>query len=138
MRAQDAKDAERVDPGVRRLAGLFGSLALWVFTYVTAISLLTRGTASAGSRMTAVGIGIGGLLPWVWTAARAIASQDEFTRRNHYVALSCTFAATGVFLFAVDLLTRAQLIGDVSYMHIWMFMVSAWLLSLVLTNRYYR
>ena len=138
MRAHDSKDAERLDPGIRRLAGLFGSLAVWAVSYVTAISLLTRNEPSARARVVAVTIGIAGLLPWVWMSSRAIASQDEFTRRIHYVALSCTFAATGVFLFAVDLLTRAHLIDYVSYMHIWMFMVSAWLLSLVLTNRYYR
>ena len=129
---------ERIDPSVRQLAGIFGSLGLWAVSYVTAISLLTRGTPSTGVRAAAVAIGIGGLLPWVWMAARAIASQDEFTRRIHYVALSCTFAATGVFLFAVDLLTRAHFIDYVSYMHIWMFMVSTWLLAIVFTNRYYR
>ena len=138
MSAHDPKDVDRLDPSVRRLVGIFGSIGLWAVTYITATNLLARDKPSAGVRAAAVAIGIGGLLPWVWMAARSIASQDEFTRRIHYVALSCTFAATGVFLFAVDLLTRAQFIDYLSYMHIWMFMVSSWLLALVLTNRYYR
>jgi hypothetical protein len=137
MRAHEAKGKD-VDPTASRLARIFASLAVWAITYVTSLSLLTRGTPSGRIRAAAVAIGVGGLLPWVWTAARSIASEDEFTRRVHYIALSCTFAATGVFLFTVDLLTRAHFIGYLSYMHVWMFMVTAWLLSIVLTTRYYR
>jgi hypothetical protein len=113
-------------------------VALWAVTYVVATTLLSKESPTAGARAAAVAIGIGGLLPWVWMAARAIASEDEFTRRIHYVALSCTFAATGVFLFSLDLLARAHFIESVSYMHIWIFMVSAWVLAIVVTNRYYR
>jgi len=137
MRAPDAKD-QQLDPSVSRLAKMFISLAVWAVTYVTALSLLTRGNPSARIRAAAVVVGVGGLLPWIWMVARSIAAEDEFTRRIHYIALSCTFAATGVFLFTVDLLTRAQFIGHLSYMHVWMFMVTAWLLSIVLTTRYYR
>ena len=138
MRAHDSNDADRLDPSVVRLGKIFSSVALWAVTYVIANGLLHRESATPAVRAAAVAIGITGLLPWVWVAARSIASQDEFTRRIHYVALSCTFAATGVFLFTVDLLTQAHFIDYLSYTHIWMFMVSAWLLSVVVTTRYYR
>ena len=122
---------------VRQLAGLVITTVVWAGTFVLAHRLLD-GDPSPARRMGAVALGIAGVLPWIWMAARAIVFQDEFTRRIHFVALSWAFAATGVFVFAADLLTTAHVIEDLSYTTTWMFMLVAWWVSILFASRYYR
>ena len=130
--------AEEKDPGVQLIVRLGAALALWAVTQVVANRILANEGSSRPLRATAVAAGVIGVLPWIWMSSRAIGREDEFTRRVHFVALSWAFAATGVFVYAVDMLTKAHLVDDVSYTSIWIFMVVAWWISILLTSRYYR
>jgi hypothetical protein len=130
--------AEVKDPGIRLLGGLAGSVVLWLVTFAAANMILAGDPQSAAVRAAAVTAAVGALLPWIWMASRAVASQDEFNRRIHLVALAWAFAATGVFIVAADLLLRAHFIDYLPLIDIVMFMVVAWWISIVLTSRHYR
>ena len=130
--------AEERDPGVQLIVRLAATLLLWAATQVGANLVLASETTSVPLRSAAAVAGVVGVLPWIWMSSRAILREDEFTRRIHFVALSWAFAATGVFVYAVDLLTKAHFIGYASYTTIWIFMVLAWWISIVVTSRYYR
>jgi hypothetical protein len=120
------------------IARLAGAALLWAVTLVGTRWVLDDESSSRAARLAAVAVALAGVLPWIWMTSRAILREDEFTRRVHFVALSWAFAATGLFIYAVDLLTGAHLINYVSYTTIWIFMVVAWWLSIVITTRYYR
>ena len=134
----DRQITEEKDPGVQQLARLAGTAVLWAVTLVGASWILDNDSASRPLRGGAVLLALAGVLPWIWMVARAIVQQDEFTRRIHFVALSWAFAATGIFVYAIEWLTKAHLVAYVSYTTIWMFMVVAWWLSILFTTRYYR
>ena len=129
---------EEKDPGVQLLVRMAGSLVVWAATLIAAIKILDRDPAGVAPRAAAVALAIGGFLPWVWMASRAIVAQDEFTRRIHFIALSWAFAATGVFVVSADMLVRAHFLDSVSLMTIWAFMIVTWWLAIMLTARYYR
>lgn len=135
MSTQQAKDK---DFSVQMLMRLGATALLWGATLVAARWILDNDQSSRATKMAAVGMAVAGVLPWIWTTSRAILRDDEFTRRIHFVALSWAFAATGVFIYAVDLLTGAHLINYVSYTTIWLFMVITWWLSILFATRYYR
>ena len=135
MRSQQA---QQKDPGVQMLARLAVAALLWAATLIGARWVLDDEHASRAARFAAVAVAVAGVVPWIWMTSRAILREDEFTRRVHFVALSWAFAATGLFIYAVDLLTGAHLVGYVSYTTIWIFMVIAWWFSIVITTRYYR
>ena len=135
MRSQQV---QQNDPGVQMLARLAGAALLWAVTLVGARWVLDDEHASRVARFAAVAVAVSGVIPWIWMTSRAILKEDEFTRRVHFVALSWAFAATGLFIYAVDLLTGAHLVDYVSYTTIWIFMVIAWWLSIVITTRNYR
>ena len=126
------------DPGVQMLVRILACLAVWTATLVIATRILDRDPPGVGIRAGAVALAIAGFLPWVWIASRAIAAQDEFTRRVHFIALSWAFAATAIFVVAADMLVRAHFVDYLSMTSIWMFMGVAWWISLLLTARYYR
>ena len=129
---------EEKDPGIQLLVRMAATLVLWAVTLVVAIRILDRDSQGVALRAVAVALAIGGFLPWVWIASRAIVAQDEFTRRIHFIALSWAFAATAVFVVSADMLVRAHFIDYVSMMNIWVFMIVAWWLAIMLTARYYR
>ena len=135
MRTQQAQGK---DPGIQLIVRLAVAVFLWAATLVGARWVINDGQSSRSARYAAVTLAVAGVLPWIWTTSRAILREDEFTRRVHFVALSWAFAATGVFIYAVDLLTGARLVDYVSYTTIWIFMVITWWLSIVITTRYYR
>ena len=125
-------------PGVQLIVRIAASLVLFAATLVPAIMILNRDPPGVALRAGAVALAVGGFLPWVWMASRAIAVQDEFTRRIHFIALSWAFAATGIFVVAADMLVRARFVDYLPIMYIWLFMTVAWWISLMLTARYYR
>ena len=135
MRSQQA---QQKDPGVQMIVRLAGAAVLWAVTLIGTRWVLDDESSSRVARLAAVAVALAGVMPWVWMTSRAILREDEFTRRVHFVALSWAFAATGLFIYAVDLLTGAHLVNYVSYTTIWIFMVVAWWLSIVITTRYYR
>jgi hypothetical protein len=126
------------DPGLRLTLQIVGAVLLWMVTFATANVILAGDPAGLTPRLGAVLLALVGLIPWVWMTARAIAAQDEFTRRIHFIALSWAFAATGVFVVIADLLVRARFLDYLPIMHIFFFMVVAWWLSMMLTARYFR
>ena len=128
--------AQEKDPGVQLIVRLAAAIVIWAVTLIFASR--TVESPSKPLRLAALTAGVLGVLPWIWMASRAILAEDEFTRRIHFVALSWAFAATGVFIYAVDLLTQAHVIDYVSYTTIWIFMVITWWLSILITPRYYR
>jgi hypothetical protein len=134
----DKRSSDEKDPGIRLLGGLALSVVAWLVTFTAANIVLARDPVSAVVRGGAVAIAIAGLLPWIWMASRAIATQDEFNRRIHLIAMAWAFAATGVFVIGADLLSRAHFIDYMPLMNIIMFMVIAWWISIVLTSRRFR
>ncbi|HVH56275.1 MAG TPA: hypothetical protein VM791_08470 [Vicinamibacterales bacterium] len=134
----DNPPAELKDPGLRLLGRLAASVVLWLVTFAAANMILARDPPSAAVRAGAVAAAIGGLLPWIWMASRAITMQDEYNRRIHLIALAWAFAATGVFIIAAHLLSRAHFIDYLPLMDIVLLMVLAWWVSIVLTSRHYR
>jgi hypothetical protein len=129
----------RSPPSMLRLAaGLLAALGFWAMTFLVASGILARDPAAVGLRGAAVAAAVIGLLVWIWMTARSIAAQDEFSRRIHTTALSWAFAVTAVFVVTVDFLSRAHLIGYVSYTTTFLFMVVAWWVAMMAAARYYR
>jgi len=128
--------AQERDPGGQLIARLVVAVVVWAITLIGAHRTLD--SPSKPLRIVAVTAGVLGVLPWIWMTSRGILAEDEFTRRVHFIALSWAFAVTGIFVYAVDLLTQAHLIDDVSYTTVWIFMVISWWLSIVITTRYCR
>ena len=133
-----AQMKDEKDPGVQLLARLAVSLLLWAATMIGAYKILDREPGGLATRAGAVALAMAGFLPWVWMVSRAIMAEDEFTRRTHFIALAWAFAATSVFVVGADLLVRAHFVDYVAPMHIWMFMIGGWWISMMLTARYYR
>ena len=125
------------DPGLQMLRRLAATAVLWAATLIAANRTIDA-DPSRTIRILAVLVGVAGVLPWIWMAARAMVKQDEFTQRIHFVAVAWAFAVTGVFVYATDLSTKAHLVDYVSYTTIWLVMVVTWWLSILLTARYYR
>ena len=132
------QQAQEKDPSVQIIGRLALAVVVWAATMIAARRILDDEQASRAARIAAVLLAVTGVLPWIWTTSRAILNEDEFTRRVHFVALSWAFAATGLFIYAVDLLTQGHIIDYISYTTIWIFMVIAWWLSILFTSRYYR
>ena len=126
------------DPTLHLLGRILISLVLWGATFLAASWILESDPPGVMIRGAAVALAVAGIVPWIWMASRAIVAEDEFTRRIHFIALSWAFAATGVFVFAADLLVRAHFIDDLPILNVWLFMIAVWWVSLMLTRRHYR
>jgi hypothetical protein len=111
---------------------------LWAGTLIISKRVLNTEPATAALRNAMAAVGFIGFLPFVWSVAQLIRSQDEFSRRVHLAALANAFAATAVLIFATDLAQHARLVGYIPLMYIWMSMGVVWWLSIVLPGRYFR
>lgn len=129
---------QKRDPGLRILGLVFGTVAVWAITYVVASRMLHHHAATAKFRAAAVIIGVLGFVTWQLATAKIIRRQDEFTRRIHLIALAIAFAATGLFIFTVDLLQRAGFIDYILLRTIWVVMVCTWWLAIMGAEWYYR
>jgi len=131
-------EEKKLDPSVRRLFRELGVVAFWGVTYASAIQILKHHPQTVWLRGAAVALAIAGFATWLVFTARAIRSENEFTRRIHLVALSIAFAVTALFLFVSDMLQRAGFLDYVSLMTIFMVMLASWWISIVIAMRYYR
>jgi hypothetical protein len=129
---------EKRDPRLRILGLVFGTLAAWAITYVVASRMLHHHAASAKFRAMAVLIGVLGFVFWQLATAKLILLHDEFTRRIHLIALAIAFAATGLFIFTVDLLQRAGFIDFILLRTIWLVMLCIWWIAIMGAEWYYR
>jgi hypothetical protein len=129
---------EKRDPGLRFLGLIFGAVALWGASYVTASRMINHSSASAKFRVAGVVIGVLGFLFWQLVTAKLILLHDEFTRRIHLIALAIAFAATWLFVFTTDLLQRAGFIHFVLLRTIWLVMLATWGLAIWGGEWYYR
>ncbi len=131
-------DKQSKDPGVRRLGQLALAMCLWVATFVGTSSRLTGRLNSLPLRVLLAVVAIGGFLPWVYVAGKAIIAENEFDQRLHLIAIAIAFALTGVAAYACGVLQRAGFIRDVPFGMVWMFMVVLWWISIMATARYHR
>jgi hypothetical protein len=129
---------EKRDPVVRLVTLMVTATLFWFVSLAIASLTLNREPASALLRASMVALAMAGLLGWLYATAQAIRAQDEFTQRIHLIAMSCAFAATAVFAFAVDFLQRAGFVGYHSFTTIWLVMIAVWWISMVITSRVYR
>ncbi len=126
------------DPSVRLAFLVIVSTLLWLVTFAAANMILAGDPEAFRARLAAILLATAGFVPWIWTVAKVIAAQDEFTRRIHYIALSWAFGATGALVMLADLLVRARFLDYLPLMDIWIFMIIAWWVSIVATSRYFR
>ncbi len=126
------------DSGLRRLGFIAGALLLWLVTDIGAVTALKHEPSSGAVRGALVAIAVCGFLPWLVATAWAIRALDEFARRVHLVALGGAFAATAVFVFASDLLQRAELVGYVPLSRILLVMAASWAAAIAIASRSYR
>ena len=129
---------EKRDPRLRILGLVIGTLAVWVITYVVASRMLHHHAATAKFRAMAVIIGVLGFATWLSATAKIIRMHDEFTLRIHLIAVAIAFAATGLFVFTVDLLQRAGFIDYILLRTIWVVMLCTWWLAIIGAEWYYR
>ena len=129
---------EKRDPVVRLVTLVVSATLFWFASIVIASLTLTGEPKSAGVRASMVALALAGLLAWVYATVQSIRAQDECTQRIHLVALSYAFAATAVFVFAMDFLQRAGFVGYQSITTIWLAMIGVWWISMVITSRVYR
>jgi hypothetical protein len=134
-----AKDiGSETDSSVRLAFQAIGSILFWIVAFAVANRILAGDPQDVRVRVAAVLLAAVGFGCWVWVVAKIILVQDEFRWRIHVIALAWAFAATGLFVMFADLLVRARFIGYLQLMHIWMFMILAWWVSMVLTSRHFR
>ena len=131
-------ESAKQDAGLRMLKFMAAALLVWGCSYVAASKILERHPRSAWLRGAAVALGTFGFLTWLFWSAKAIRVENEFTRQIHLVALALAFGATAIFIFVCDMLRRAAFMDYVSLMTIFLFMVGAWLFSIMLASWYYR
>jgi hypothetical protein len=131
-------NGEKRDRGLQALGLFFGAVGLWGVAFVVAARILHHHSASVTLRAAAVVIAIVGFLPWPLATAKLVRMHDEFTRRIHLIALGIAFAATGLFIFAADMLQRAGFIEYISLMTIWLVMLGVWWVAIMATEWYYR
>jgi hypothetical protein len=67
---------EKRDPGLRLLGLIFGAVALWGASYVTASRMINHSSASAKFRAAGVVIGVLGFLFWQLATAKLILLHD--------------------------------------------------------------
>jgi len=129
---------EKVDPSVRLVGMVAGSLALWFVSLVIATLVLNQEPHNRWLRAAMVLLAVLGFAAWMWSSFVAIRAQDEFTQRLHLIAMAAAFALTGLAAFTVDFMQRAGFVDDVPTGALWMVMVLTWWLSMFVTHRIYR
>lgn len=120
---------------VRIFYAWVGSTILLGLSPLIALRLIEQGTTLW--RASAVVVGVGGALPWMWVLFTIIRRGDEFVRRMHLVAIAIAAAVSLIGLITLDWLQRAWFIETVDFMLIWLAGMLIWLVALIGTKRYY-
>jgi hypothetical protein len=131
-------DNKQQNSDIRTLKWTSAALGAWAVGYVGALRILKHHPHSAWVRGGAVALAVFGFLSWLGWMAKGMRMANEFTRQVQLVASGFAFAATAIFIFICDMLQRAAFIDYVTLMTIWVFMVGAWLISIILASVYYR
>jgi hypothetical protein len=128
---------ENRDPNHLLLGFVYGTIVLWVFSYL-AVRMLHRHPMNTEFRVMAVIVGVLGILVWQLVTAKLIFLHDEFTRQIYLIAFAIAFGVTGLFIWTVSLLQRAGFIDYVSMMTVFMVMSGAWCIAILGAECYYR
>lgn len=115
--------------------GYVGALLLMAAGPVVAIRLVEQGTPLA--RSGAVAVGVGSMLPWLWSVFAAVRRGDEFIRRMHLIAAASAFAGALVVTSAIDWLERAGFIEPPPLMLLWLGFLVLWFVALIGAKRYF-
>ena len=125
----------RFRSNVRTFYALIGSIVLLGAAPLMAMRLIDRGTTWA--RVTAVVVGVGGMLPWMWVVLSIVRRGDEFFRRLHLIALGLAFGGVIVLIVTLDWLVRADFIYPPDLMLVWVGGLVLWLVALLGAKRYF-
>lgn len=97
--------------------------------------LIDRGTTLA--RISAVVVGVAGMIPWMWVVYSIIRRGDEFVRRMHLIAFAFAFGGALLLLVTLTWLVRAEFIYPPDLMIVLLGCVFLWFVALMATKRYF-
>ena len=79
-----------------------------------------------------------GNLGLIFLILRSVRRLDEFKQRIHFEAVVFAFLATGVAVFIYSFFRKAQLVGPLSAVLVWLFMIASYGLGYGLARRQYK
>jgi hypothetical protein len=89
------------------------------------------------SRVAAVVVGTGGMLPWMWILVTIVRKGDEFFQRLHLIAVAAAFGGTLVLVVALGWLVRADFIDPPDLIVVWAGGLVIWLIALLVTKYHF-
>ena len=113
--------------------GWLGSLVVLGGSQVIARNLIDR--ATTGSRLTAVIVGVAGMLPWMAVSSIAARRGDEFIRRIYATALAIAFCGAFLLVVVLDWLVKAQFIRPPDLTLVWVAFLLLWLIAALVAKR---
>jgi hypothetical protein len=134
MEAKQKPNAQ-LRSAVRGFYAWIGSMALLVLAPLAAMRLID--SASTTARISAVILGAGAGLPWMWVVYSIIRRSDEFMRRLQLIALGIAFGGTVLLLATLDWLVRASFIERPAPIVVMGGALVIWLVALLGANFYF-
>jgi hypothetical protein len=125
----------RFRSNVRTFYAWIGSMVILVVAPLVALRLSDQETTLA--RVTAVVLGVGGMLPWMWVVVSIIRRGDEFVRRLHLVAFGLAFGGAIFLIVTLEWLIRAHFIDPPDMKMLLLGCIVVWAIALVAARRYF-